>query len=357
MSEKTEKPTAKKLRDAREKGQVAKSQEINATVQIGVILLWLIATGPSLQQGLTDTITATLDAVNLPLHTAMNQITGRIALLMMHFIFTLAGILVVSITLIGMLQTGFLFAPGALKVSADKINPISNLKNMFSMRSLFDLVKMLFKVSVLGLTFAYLIKRYAASFAHLPQAPIVTGMAVCVQLAQWMWMILLAVTAVFSIADYAVQHRQTMKQLMMSREDIKQEYKNSEGNPEIKHRRREMHREVQSGSLAGKVAKSSVVVRNPTHIAVCLHYAAEETPLPMVLEYGRGARALHIVALAEAHGIPVVEHIPLARALIRYTQPGDYIPESLLEPVAQVLGMIQKQLAQQDEGEDDDAEA
>jgi type III secretion protein U len=142
---------------------------------------------------------------------------------------------------------------------------------------------------------------------------------------------------------------------MMSREDIKQEYKNSEGNPEIKHRRRDMHREVQSGSLGGKVAKSSVVVRNPTHIAVCLRYDAEETPLPVVMEYGRDARALQILALAQTHGIPVVENIPLARALIKCTQPGDYVPESLLEPIAQVLSMIQSQLAQDDE--EDDAEA
>jgi type III secretion protein U len=355
MSEKTEKPTAKKIREARQKGQVAKSAEINATVQVGVILLWIIANGGSLQQTLTETITATLDAVNLPLQTAMNEIVGRIALLMAHFLFSLAGLLVLSIMLVGMLQTGLLFAPGALKVSADKLNPLGNLKNMVSARTLFELFKMTFKVGVLGLTFAYVIKHYAASFAHLPQAPLAAGMAVCVQLGQWMWMVLLAVTGMFSIADYAMQHHQTMKQLMMSREDIKQEYKNSEGNPEIKHRRRDMHREVQSGSLGGKVAKSSVVVRNPTHIAVCLRYDAEETPLPVVMEYGRDARALQILALAQTHGIPVVENIPLARALIKCTQPGDYVPESLLEPIAQVLSMIQSQLAQDDE--EDDAEA
>ena len=119
----------------------------------------------------------------------------------------------------------------------------------------------------------------------------------------------------------------------------------------MKQRRRELHREVQSGSLAGKVAKSSVVVRNPTHIAVCLYYEAGETPLPQVLEIGHDTQALNIVALAQAGQIPVVENIPLARALAASTVPGDYIPESLFHAVAQLLRGIQD--AWQEKEQDD----
>ncbi|AVG16472.1 MULTISPECIES: EscU/YscU/HrcU family type III secretion system export apparatus switch protein [Chromobacteriaceae] len=351
MSEKTEQPTAKRIRDAREEGQVAKSQEIAAVAQLGLILLWLVAEGPGLLRGLGGLMTSAVAVSNLPLQAALAQLIGEVAALMLRFVFGLAGLLTVALLLVGLIQSGFLFAPKALMPSGERINPLSNVKQMVSARTLFELGKMLLKVGVLGLTFTYLIKRYAASFAHLPQAGLEAGLMVCVQMAQWMWAVLLAFTAVFAVADYAMQHHQLRKQLMMSREDIKQEFKNSEGSPEVKQRRRELHREVQSGSLAGKVAKSSVVVRNPTHIAVCLRYEADDTPLPQVLEYGRDELARRIVALAEAQGIPVVENVPLARALVASTRPGDYIPEPLFAAVAQVLSLIRDRLQEEDDDE------
>lgn len=350
MSEKTEKPSAKKLRDARQKGQVVKSQEIGAAMQLGLILLWMLNEGPALQTALGALISTSIDVINLPLGAALTQLGGQLLALLLRFVFGLAGLLVVALTLTGMLQVGFLVAPEAIKPSAGRLNPLANLKNMFSSKTLFELAKMLLKVSVLGLTFYYLFKRHAASFAHLPHAGLEAGMALCAELARWMWAVLVGFTACFAVVDYAMAHRQLHKQLMMSREDMKQEYKDAEGNPETKQRRREVAREVQSGSLAGKVAKASVVVRNPTHIAVCLRYVADETPLPVVLEYGRDARALHIVALAEAARIPVVENVALARALIASTEPGDYVPEPLFDAVAQLLRVLETQL------EDDDVQ-
>ncbi|AXE30560.1 EscU/YscU/HrcU family type III secretion system export apparatus switch protein [Chromobacterium phragmitis] len=351
MSEKTEQPTAKRIRDAREEGQVAKSQEINALVQLGVLLLWLAAEGPALYQGFGAALTLAAGDINLPLVDALQRSLELLAWLALRFVVGMAGMVALALTLTGLLQSGFLFAPKALHPSGERINPLSNIKQIFSMRNLFEFAKMLLKVGVLGLTFAYLIKRYAFSFAHLQQAGLAAGFAVCVQMGQWMWMILLAATAVFSVADYAMQHHQLRKQLMMSREDIKQEFKNAEGSPEIKHKRRELHREVQSGSLAGKVAQSSVVVRNPRHLAVCLRYQAGETPLPQVLAQGRDAMALHIVALAEARGVPVVENVPLARALVAATQPGDYIPQPLFRAVAQLLAMLREQAEAEGDGD------
>lgn len=351
MSEKKEQPTAKRLRDAREEGQIVKSQEINALVLLGVVLLWLVAEGPPLRAALGEFILSTIDVVNLPIDSATAQVTGPLCTIFLRFVLGLAAVLVLALTLTGLIQSGFLFAPKALKPSGQRLNPLSNIKQIFLLRSLFDFGKMLLKVTLLGFTFFYLIQRYAASFAHLPHAGLEAGIAVCAQMTRWLLSILLGTTGVFAVADYAMQHRQLRKQLMMSREDIKQEFKNSEGSPEVKQRRRELHREVQSGSLASKVAKSSVVVRNPTHIAVCLYYEAGETPLPQVLEIGHDARALNIVDLAQAQQIPVVENIPLARALAASTAPGDYIPESLFQAVAQLLRGIQD--AWQEKEQDD----
>lgn len=352
MSEKTEKPTSKKLRDAREEGQIVKSQEINGLVQLAVILLWLTSEGPALQQAIAGSIHLSISVINQPLQQGLAQYIGHLQELWQRFLVGLAAIVAVSLTLIGLIQSGFLFAPKGLKPSMQRLNPLSNFKQMFSLKSVFDLIKMLVKVGILGLTFYYLVKQYAASFASLGQTGLSAGMAVCAQMVQWMWATLLAVTAVFAIADYGMQYYQLRKQLMMSLEDIKQEFKNSEGSPETKHRRREMHREVQSGSLAGKVAKSSVVVRNPTHIAVCLRYVPGETPLPQVIEYSRDQGAKRIVRLAEKFGIPVVENVPLARALIAQTSPGDYIPESLFQAVATLLSVLRDQIMEEQDADE-----
>jgi type III secretion protein U len=142
---------------------------------------------------------------------------------------------------------------------------------------------------------------------------------------------------ILGIADLAFQRYQNEKKMMMSLEDIKQEHKNSEGNPEVKQKRKEAHREIQSGSLASNVAKSTAVVRNPSHIAVCLYYHPDKTPLPQVIEIGQDKRALLIVKLAEKAGIPVVENISVARTLASGTKIGGYIPPELFEPVAHIL--------------------
>ncbi|MFM0515531.1 EscU/YscU/HrcU family type III secretion system export apparatus switch protein, partial [Paraburkholderia sp. RL17-373-BIF-A] len=341
MSEKSEKPTAKRIRDARQEGQIATSQEVNASVLLAVTLLWMTAEGPALVTGLAGLVTVTVASVNLPIHSALQQVADHFVMVIERFVFGFAALLVTALTLTGLIQSGFLFAPKALLPSGQRISPLSNVKQIVSVKSLFELCKSVLKVVILGCIFFYLVKRYAASFAHLPLAGVEAGLAVCVQMARWMWEILLGVTAMFAVADYAMKHRQLIKQLMMSRDDIKQEFKNSEGNQEVKHRRRELHREVQSGSFAASVGQSLVVLRNPSHIAVCLRYVSGETPLPQVLEIGRGALALSIVALAEAQGIPVVENVQLARALAASTTPGDYIPEPLFQAVAHVLRGLQ----------------
>ncbi|ELM3724099.1 EscU/YscU/HrcU family type III secretion system export apparatus switch protein [Edwardsiella piscicida] len=349
MSEKTEQPTAKRLRDAREEGQVAKSQDISATVQLAVILLWMVTEGPTLYAAIGGFIDATLATLNLPLPDAIALLTGKAAALVVRFVFSLAALLAVTLILTGLVETGFLFAPKAIMPSAERINPLNNAKQMVSLLKLFELGKMVLKIVILGLTFTYFIRGYAASFAQLVRADAEAGLWVTSKMALWMWGILLLLTALFAVVDYSMQYRHLRKQLMMSHEDIKQEFKNAEGSPEIKQRRRELHREIQSGSLADSVSSASVVVRNPTHIAVCLRYCEGETPLPQVVEYGRGARARHIVALAEARRIPVVENIPLARALIATTRPGDYVPEALFVAVAQLLRLLRDETEEEEE--------
>lgn len=342
MSEKTEKPTDKKIKDARKKGQVAKSIEITSGLQLAAVLVYFTFEGPHLLQSFEAMTQVAINVIHDDIVTALQQISRVFAAMVMRFVVGIA-VLVIFITVVAIMgQTGPMIATEAVKPSLDKINPLANFKQMFSMKSLFELSKSLLKVLLLSLIFIYLIRQYGPSIQFLSLCDVSCGMRVSTQLLYWMWAALIGFYVIFGIADFSFQHYNTTKQLMMSMEDIKQEFKNLEGNQEVKQKRKEVHREIQSGSLAANVSKSTVVVRNPTHIAVCLYYKEGETPLPQVLEIGHDEVALHIVRLAERKGIPVVENINVARSLASQVKIGSVIPAELFEPVAAMLRIAMK---------------
>lgn len=340
MSEKTEQPTIKHLRDARKKGQVVKSDEIVSGAQLVALFGYFSFQGSALIENLKALILATLDVLNQPLTQATTHIQDLFLQIVMQFMGGMALLLIVTTVLATIAQTKPLLAWEALEFKLDKLNPIANIKQLVSMKSLFEFLKSVCKVALLSLIFFYLLRRYLASLQFLPLCGIACGMSVAAQLLAWMWSSLMGFYLVLAIADFSFQRRSVMKQLMMSKEDVKREYKDAEGNPELKHERKKMHRDIQSGSLAANISKSTVIVRNPQHIAICLYYQQGETPLPLVLEKGCDARALHIVALAEKAGVPIVEHISVARHLMAQTEIGDAIPAALFEPVAQILRVV-----------------
>lgn len=353
MSEKTEKPTPKKIRDARKKGQVAKSAEITSGLQLAVLLGYFCLEGPPLWLALQQMVDVTLSMVNHSLVFAVGQWLDVFVSLALRFLGGLALLMLMTTVSAILAQIGPLVATEALQPSMKKLNALANLKQMFSMQSLFEFIKSVFKVGTLSLIFYYLLRQYSPSIQFLPLHTVIAGVQLCVRLLFWMILTLIGFYVIFGIADFAFQRYNNTKKMMMSLEDIKQEHKNSEGNQEIKHKRKEIHREIQSGSLAKNVAKSTVVVRNPTHVAVCLFYRSGETPLPQVIETGFDKRALHIIRLAEKAGIPVVENIGVARALARETPVGGYIPSDLFEPVAHILRLAMD-LHYDDEDDDED---
>jgi type III secretion protein U len=141
--------------------------------------------------------------------------------------------------------------------------------------------------------------------------------------------------------DYFLQYRQHMNGLMMSKDEIKREYKEMEGDPHIKSKRKQFHQELLMEDTSGRVRKSSVLVTNPTHIAIAILYDAEETPLPMVLAKGEGYLAERMIAIAKEEGIPIMQNVPLARSLHAEAPVDQYIPSSLIEPIAEVLRWVQ----------------
>ncbi|NOJ23293.1 EscU/YscU/HrcU family type III secretion system export apparatus switch protein [Vibrio coralliilyticus] len=350
MAEKTEKPTQKRLRDARKKGQVIKSNEIVTGFQMAVILGYFIIEGQGMMEAIWKMIDLAITSIDLPLKVAAETVVAAFVYILIRFIAGLVFILVITVAFSCMVQTGPVWASESLKPSFNKVNVISNAKNIFSMKSLFELCKNMLKILVLSLVFYYLLHQHVNMFQYLPTCGVDCGVEIIFTLIKWLWGAFLVCYLVFSVGDYAFVHFQTMKQLKMSKEDTKQEYKETEGNPEVKQKRRELQRETANGSLVSNVKKSTVIVRNPTHIAVCLYYQPGETPLPLVLDKAQEHMALHVVEMAEKHEVPLVENIPLARALYHQVEPGQVIPESLFEPVAELLRVVMN--VSYDDGED-----
>lgn len=338
-SEKNEKPTARRLKEAKEKGQVVKSVEITSGVQLVALVIYFLLTGYSLVDQANALIRSSIIQLQQPLTLALARIGAECVAVLIHIMGILGGALIVVTVITGIAQVGPLLATKALSFKGQHLNPLSNAKQLFSLRSLFELMKSLLKVGLLTLIFGYLLMQYAPSFGYLTTCGSPCALPVFATLMGWLLGTLIACYLVFSLMDYAFQRYNTLKQLKMSYDEIKREHKDSDGDPQIKQKRRQLQHEIQSGSFATNVRRSTVVVRNPTHFAVCLVYHPEETPLPVVIEKGHGEQAVLIIKLAEQQGIPLVENIALARALHRDVACGDTIPEPFFEPVAAILRM------------------
>lgn len=340
MSEKTEKPTEKKLREGRKEGQVVKSVEIISGLQLTAIFLFFHFFSENMFQQTSGVMLLAAQAINKPFVYALPQLVHALLYCFGSMLIYLFGMIALATVSGFLVQIGLVIASKVVGIKGKHINPVNNLKQIFSSHSVLELLKSSLKVTLLCLIFIYLFYFYASTFRALPYCGVYCALPVFSSLMKWMWAGLITFYIFLGVVDYAFQHHNIMKQQRMSKEDIKQERKDTEGDPQMKKRRRELQQEIQSGSLAQNIRQSVAVVRNPTHIAICLGYHPVDMPVPKVLEKGSDARANHIVNLAERHGIPVVENILLARTLFHDIDRGENIPESLFETVAALLRMV-----------------
>jgi type III secretion protein U len=240
------------------------------------------------------------------------------------------------------LQVGVLFAFEKLKPSAKKLNVLSNFKNIFSKKNLVEFLKSAIKIAFLSTLLTLLIRDALPIMTSIPQAGLAgLGQVVAALMKTMLIHIGLAYGAI-ALADFAWQRYQYRKGLMMSKDEVKQEYKEMEGDPHIKHQRKHLHQEMMQHGAVQSARNATVVVTNPTHLAVALRYDAEETPLPVVLAMGEGALAERMMKAAREAGVPVMQNVSLARALTEHAEAGQYIPSELVEPVAELLRLLQQ---------------
>ncbi|RJE86767.1 flagellar biosynthesis protein FlhB [Paenibacillus sp. 1011MAR3C5] len=342
--EKTEKATPKKRQDSRKKGQVAKSSDLPGAF----ILLFAFASflmlgnyykshinelfGGLFEHWLTMEVT-TENVMDLFL-----SITKQL-LVMLLPIFAI----VMVIGIVGnVIQFGFLLTGEPLKLKLNKLNPIEGFKRIFSMRSLVEFFKSILKVSIIGVLVYTTITREWDQLLSLSMQPLERIFAFTAGLTIKLGIQIGAVLAVLAFLDFLYQRYEHEKSIKMSKQDIKDEYKKSEGDPLIKGRIRERQRRMALQRMMQDVPKADVVITNPTHFAIALKYDASKMEAPTILAKGMDHVALRIKEIAKENGVITMENKPLARALYERAEIGDAIPADLFQAVAEVLAYVYK---------------
>ncbi len=345
FQEKTEQPTPKKLDEARKKGDVAKSMEVNSAFSLlfGLLFLWAMSS-----LFFRQFTTLFYNVMNAGYLTEITQTSVRYYFVqgLIHF-GSLVAIFMGGIMLIGiassLVQVGFLFTLEPLKPKSDRLNPLKGFKKIiFSKRSLEELVKNTIKLVVILYVAYHAIKSYRNDFIPLmdqgAQQVLSFMLMAGLKISFKIGLIFLIVAA----ADYAFQKYQHTSNLKMTKQEVKDESKQTEGDPKIKSRIRSLQYKMARNRMMQAVPEADVVITNPTHYAVALQYDPEKNGAPRVVAKGQNHLALKIKEVAREHDVPIVEDPPLARALYQAVELEQEIPARFFQAVAEVLAYVYK---------------
>lgn len=343
MAEKSEEATPKKMRDSRKKGQVAKSQDFPAAFTFIVSIAVTLGLSGHIYQVLASYIVSMFKLI--PTNMDMQGQAGGLFTQGIQIIFNtsmpILGLTTCVGILINFLIVGPLFSLEALKPDIKKLNPVSNIKNMFKFKTLFELLKSIFKIS------GALILIYSVVWYSIPEIIATASLPVlgtALVFSDFLVKVIIRVGLFFmaiAIFDLIFQKRNFAKEMKMEKFEVKQEYKDTEGDPHIKGKRRQVAQEIayQEGPRAVKRAKA--VITNPNHIAVAIEYNDAVEPAPKIVTMGQGNVAELIMKLAHDYGVPIMRNVHLARLLYEKGKISDYIPEETYQAVAEILRWIE----------------
>ena len=339
--DKTEQPTGKKLSDARKKGNVAQSKEIPSVLILSGSVGVLFFAGAWMLGRLTDTMrgmyqrAGTLNMVPETMHTLFWEvfINGIVVLIPLMLVVMTAGVLG------NVAQFGFLFSGEKLTPSLAKLNPIRGIKKLFSLRSLVELAKSIIKLVIISGVAFIVLNRYLDQIPGLMQLSIGNILKFIGQVSFQISLYTCMVLFLMAVLDFAYTKWQHQQDLKMTKQEVKDEYKQREGDPSVKARIRSVQREMARKRMMEAVPEATVVITNPTHLAIALKYE-EGMSAPTVVAKGAGFVAQKIKAIATENDIPLVENKPLARAMFKSTEVGDFIPADLYRAVAEILAYV-----------------
>lgn len=339
--EKTEAPTPKRLQDARKKGNVARSEEVVSIGVLFVAVLGMRFLGPALWENLQAFLheglgNATAEEMTRSEANAMGRDVFQQALFVL---LPLLGLIAMAGILFNLVQTGLLLSGQSLKPQFSRVNPGAGLKRLFSMDGLVRLGKSLAKFAIVGVVVYLTLRSQFAEIVGLQQFTVSEGTRRLARLGFDIALYSTFALFVMALLDYAWQKRRHIKQLMMTKEELKQEMKESDGDPQVKAAIRRRRQQLMTRMIAA-VKTSDVIVTNPTHFAVALKYDPVTMQAPMVVAKGQDHLAFRIRDVAMKAGVPVLEEPPLARALHKSVPIGQYIPAELFHAVAEVMAWV-----------------
>ncbi len=340
--DKTEDPTPRRLQEAREQGQIARSMDLSAAAGLLAGLVMLNIYGKAMVRGLMDLLQQclTLDDVHLDGLGALKELYPIVLSHLWMILGPVFLVLVVVAVVVNLAQVGFLFISKPLTPNLNKLSPLSGLQRLFSMRSSVRLVMSLFKVIIIGAVAFVSIKGFIPELIGLSGLAFTEVITHSGQMIFLLGLRMALVLFLLAVADYSYQRFQMMRDLRMSKEEVKEEMKRMEGDPTMRQRRRAVARQLANQRMSQAVPKADVVVTNPTELAIALKYDPENMAAPKVVAKGAGYMARRIREIALDNNVPILERKPLARALFKACEVGDFVPPELYKAVAEVLAYV-----------------
>jgi len=340
--ERTEEPTSRRLQKAREEGQVARSTELPAAAVTIASLAMIYITGEFLISKISEAFVSGFQFDRKLVHSTnlLPAIFGH-ELLESFILVTPLLLLTVAVAIASSGATGgFLFEMGAVRPKAAKLNPINGFKRMFGVKAAVELAKAILKFTLVGGVVAWVLYDNIGTLNKLGKMAFEPGMAVAGALLAKSVLIMACALVVIALIDVPFQRWQFMKQMRMTKQEVKDEMKDIEGRPEVKAQIRRRQREMAAGRMIDQVKNADVVITNPEHFAVALSYDPNGDSAPILLAKGADAIAARIREEAVKHGIEIFQAAPLARALYFTTEVDHPVPEDLYYAVAQVIAYV-----------------
>ena len=339
--EKTEKPTQKRLRDAEKKGDVLQSKELGTALVVMAGMVWIALAGPAIMEAMANMLIEGLrldqnDILNFAPEKRAYELLGLVLLPIGGI---MAATLIAAIAAPAMLGS-LGFRASAFAPKPEKLNPLNGLKRMFGMQGLIELFKSLAKVVLLGAIGFWIIWDRLEAIVQMGQSGIRPALVELGSLFVVACLVMAGALFIIAGIDIPAQMFQRSKRLNMSKQDLKDEHKETEGSPELKGHIRRRQYELLSRSARSAIGEASVVITNPTHFSVALRYRLGEDSVPVVVARGRGDTALAIRELANEKGVPLMQYPELARAIYYTSQAGQAINEQLYMAVATVLAFV-----------------
>ncbi|MDQ0159078.1 flagellar biosynthesis protein FlhB [Alkalibacillus salilacus] len=342
--EKTEQATPKKRQDSRKKGQVAKSQDITTAILLFAVFVFMVTFGSTLGDTLSSVFVFTFTELIHYEVTPENVESAlfQVSVEAVKVVLPIMAVAIVAALVANYLQIGFLLTGEPLKFDLNKVNPINGIKRIFSARAIVEFLKSMLKVSSIAIVCFAILWVNRSDLMTLSQKSISNAIAFFGQLTLIMGVAATLMLLIIAVIDYIYQRYDHEKNIRMSKQDIKDENKNMEGDPLIKSRMKERQRSMAQQRMMSEVPEADVVITNPTHYSIALKYDEERAEAPFVIAKGVDYVALKIREVAEANGVVRIENRQLARGLYHSVEIDETIPEDFFQQVAEVLAYVYK---------------